>query len=138
MTTNLERIKYELELAGYNLDVDMESSIESDRNYANRVAKSVYDLAEVFANQGHSGYSASMALSLFKRLVIEGGTISDLTDNADEWSDITAFCDNRTLYQSKRDFSCFSEDLKTYYDIDEDRDKDGNRIMHTLKPYEGK
>ena len=130
MTTNLERIEYELKLAGYNLD-------QEEFDFVNECGKSAYEICKVFAEQGHSGMSASITLGLLKKLLIDEDPLSELTDNPDEWLDVSDMC-NEIQYQSKRDFSCFSTDLKSYWDIDEiEQDEHGNnvKIMHELKHY---
>lgn len=124
--TNLERVKYELERSGFKLD-------QEEFDYGNECGKAVYELCKVFAEQGHSGYSASITLNLFKKLMIEEGILSPLTNDPEEWMDISEMS-NSPLWQSKRDFSCFSDDnLETYYDNDET--KNGVKIKHKLKEY---
>ena len=158
MSRELERIENELKLAGYRLDFDKDE-IESEDDYTQAIGNSVYELCKLFAEQGHSGMSASLTLCLLTKL-LGGGTLTPLTNNPDEWECITpdhpaSGGRGYTYYHSKRDSSCFSDDdLKTYYDIDEDcnrefeLDENGNKtgwsclvgkdkmVRHTLKNYE--
>lgn len=132
MTSNLERIRYELELAGYKLD-------QEDFDYSNEVGKAVYEICEVFSKQGHSGMSAGLTLQLIKTLLVDEDILTPLTDNPREWVDVAGYNkgssdEGKPMYQSKRKFSCFTTDFKTYYDIDESTGN-AKRILHKLKKY---
>jgi hypothetical protein len=119
MTTNLERIEYELKLAGYKLE-PIDENDPSDEKYVQRIGNCVYDICKLFAEQGHSGLSASITLQLLDKLLVKGNTLSPLTNNPDEWMDVTEMSGYK-LHQSKRKISCFSNDgLNTYYDIDDE------------------
>jgi hypothetical protein len=122
MTTNLERIEYELKLAGYKLE-PIDENDPSDEKYVQRIGNCVYEICKLFAEQGHSGLSASITLQLLDELLVKGNTLSSLTNNPDEWMDVTEMSGYK-LHQSKRKFSCFSDDnLNTYYDTnDENRE----------------
>lgn len=119
MTTNLERIEYELKLAGYKLK-PIDENEPSDEKYVQRIGNCVYEICKLFAEQGHSGLSANITLQLIDELLVKGNTLSSLTNNPDEWMDVTGMSGYK-LHQSKRKFSCFSDDnLNTYYDIDDE------------------
>ena len=122
MTTNLERIEYELKLAGYKLE-PIDENDPSDEKYVQRIGNCVYEICKLFAEQGHSGLSANITLQLLEELLVKGNTLSSLTNNPDEWMDVTEMSGYK-LHQSKRKFSCFSDDnLNTYYDTnDENRE----------------
>ena len=122
MTTNLEGIEYELKLAGYKLE-PIDENDPSDEKYVQRIGNCVYEICKLFAEQGHSGLSANITLQLLDELLIKGNTLSPLTNNPDEWMDVTEMSGYK-LHQSKRKFSCFSDDnLNTYYDTnDENRE----------------
>lgn len=122
MTTNLERIEYELKLAGYKLET-IDENEPSDEKYVQRIGNCVYEICKLFAEQGHSGLSASITLQLIDELLVKSNTLSPLTNNPDEWMDVTEMSGYK-LHQSKRKFSCFSDDnLNTYYDTnDENRE----------------
>ena len=119
MTTNLERIEYELKLAGYKLE-PIDENEPSDEKYVQRIGNCVYEICKLFAEQGHSGLSANITLQLLEKLLVKSNTLSPLTNNPDEWMDVTEMSGYK-LHQSKRKFSCFSNDgLNTYYDIDDE------------------
>ena len=99
----------------------------------NLVAEAVMELMEVFAEQGHSGFSASMCTELFSRLS-KYEALTELTNNSDEWMDVTEMSGGNAMWQSRRNPSCFSTDEgKTYYDIDDEShkfvDEDGVSCM---------
>lgn len=108
MSNLLEHAKRELEIAGIK-----------GNDYDNQVAKDVLELIEVFAKQRHSGFSAFATLETFN-LLVNFKNIKPLTNNPEEWVDVTSYGNGKKLYQSKRNPACFSEDeLKTYYDTNE-------------------
>ena len=118
MTTNLERIEYELKLARYKLE-PIDENDPSDEKYVQRIGNCVYEICKLFAEQGHSGLSANITLQLLEELLVKENTLSPLTNNPDEWMDVTEMSGYK-LHQSKRKFSCFSDDnLNTYYDTND-------------------
>ena len=119
MVTQLERIENELRIAGYNLQDKDE--INSDDDYAQSVGKAAYDVCKLFCEQGHSGMSAGFTIRLITK-VLKGDTLTPLTNDPSEWSHEEWHEEGQ--YQSKRNFSCFSDDnLKTYYDINEEENR---------------
>lgn len=132
----VDHAEYELKIAGYN--VDKKKDINTDQDYADEVGRSALELIKVFAKQGHSGMSAQFTLKLFNRLA-QHKALTELTDNPDEWQDLSSYIGTgEKCYQSKRQSSCFSRDLKTYYDIDDPDNniygKDGDATYSQLKP----
>lgn len=98
-------------------ELDSIYSKEDLKDSYNKLAyKSILELIKVFSKQGHSGFSANYCLSTFERLS-RFKPLSDLSNNPEEWNDVSGFCNKRT-YQSRKNPSCFSLDLKNYYDID--------------------
>lgn len=148
-----DHARKELELAGM-FDKDVDGS-EAAGSWNRLCAEAVMELMEVFAEQGHSGFSASMTQDLFSRLA-KYEKLTELTDNPDEWRDVSEFQSGKPGWQSTRSPSCFSENGgKTYWDIDEDwnkhEDEDGtvwsgggsveewdNRPIHQSKHFEKK
>jgi hypothetical protein len=84
------------------------------------IAEAVMKLVRAFADDGHSGGSMQMTLAAFDR-VVRFKCLTDLTDNPDEWMNVSHMGANGdpAMWQSLRMCSCFSTDGgKTYYDID--------------------
>lgn len=75
-------------------------------------------MIEEFEKEGHSGFSASYALSVLKRL-LEFKPLTPLTGEADEWMDVYEDDKGRTVYQNVRLSTVFKngEDGEAY-DID--------------------
>jgi hypothetical protein len=93
---------------------------DADSDYAGMVGPAVVEMMKQFADEGHSGYSAHLCLSIFERLarflpltpienpMIDGSFI--------DHSDISG---GNPTFQSNRLSSLFSEDSgKRWYDID--------------------
>lgn len=101
---------------------------DKDSDYAGMLGEAVLELIETFSTQGHSGFSAAMAVDLFSRLA-NYKPLTPLTSDPDEWMCVTEHTiDGKPLYQSTRCPSAFSCDGgKTYYDIDED-----GQPIHTI------
>ncbi len=96
-----ERAIYELQRAGL---------FDKDSDYDGMIGEAVKELLEVFAKQGHSGYSASIVSTIFKKLV-DGETLTPLSSDPSEWAKV-----DKTTWQNKRKFACFSYDGgKTWY-----------------------
>lgn len=128
--------KKELQIAGM---------FDKDSDYDGMLGEAVLELIQKFADQDHSGMSAAMTTTIFDKLV-RWKPLSELTDNIDEWRDVSEFQGGKAGWQSTRSPSCFSEDGgKTYWDIDEDwniHEEDGvrfsDRPMHQSKHIEKK
>lgn len=106
MSNLVEHAKRELEFA----------NVEED------VRPSLIAAVEAFASYGHSGGSAAVArMILFQLLGFE--PLGGLTDNPDEWMNVSGFYDTRqAVWQNCRHSSAFSLDGgKTYYLLDEER-----------------
>jgi len=100
-----DHANYELEKAGL---------FKKDSDYGGLIGKSVQELCNVFAGQGHSGYSAEVVLDLFETLA-KFHTLTPITSSKDEWSDVSKM-NGQPLWQNKRDPSFFSKDGgKTWY-----------------------
>lgn len=72
------------------------------------MVKCVLELIKVFANQGHSGFSAPYCLRLFNRLA-DWKPISPLTGEDEEWNKVRG---DTNLYQNKR-YSAVFLDIDT-------------------------
>lgn len=119
MSNTLEHAKREFKIAGFNIDREIPSPFTSDDDYSDSIAKSVMKLIEAFSSDEHSGYSASATLSYFEKLS-RHENLTPLTNNTEEWEDVGKYenIQEGIKFQSKRNYSCFSEDgLKTYYNL---------------------
>jgi hypothetical protein len=110
MSNLTQHAKRELELAGY---------YKEDTLYGGMLPKAVLELMEVFSNQGHSGMSAGITISLFSKLA-RFKNIAPLTGEADEWND-TGESLNKSepngMYQNNRVSAVFKDgvDGQAYY-----------------------
>jgi hypothetical protein len=101
---------------------------DEDSDYKGMLGHAVMKMVRVFASEGHSGMSASLALQIFDR-VARFKTLSPITNDPEEWMNVSDLGGDAlgTVWQNKRDFSMFSTDGgKTYYSVD-----DKEREIHT-------
>ena len=83
--------------------------IDSGEPYNDAVTKAILDLIELFASQGHSGFTASYTVNVFKRLAMYE-PLTALTGEDSEWNEIEP-----GRYQNKRYSAVFKEkDGKAY------------------------
>ena len=99
MSTLVDYAKEELKRIGM---------IDSGEPYNEAVAKAIIDLIELFASQGHSGFTAPYTVNAFKRLAMYK-PLSPLTGEDSEWSEVGS-----GVYQNKRYSAVFKEDGKAY------------------------
>ncbi|MFA7282157.1 MAG: hypothetical protein WC100_18900 [Sterolibacterium sp.] len=88
---------------------------DKDSDYGGMLGESVMKMMEVFAGEGHSGYSAGMAISIFKK-VASFEPLTPLTGEDDEWMEIGEQ-NGGPLYQNVRSPRVF-KDREGAYDID--------------------
>lgn len=74
--------------------------------------KTILEIVEKFSEQGHSGFSASYAISVLERL-LRFKPLSPLTGEEDEWNEVVP-----GLAQNKRCSSVFKNADGTAHDID--------------------
>lgn len=101
--------------------------------YGDLTSKAVLELIDTFSNQGHSGMSASLVLSIFNR-VVNFGNLTPLTNDPEEWHQ-----HDQGTWQNKRNSSAFSLDQgSSYYLLGDggnwETDEHGERTR-TLKFY---
>ena len=85
--------------------------------YNGMMRKHLIHMVKEFADEGHSGFSASYALQCLQKL-LRFKPLSPLTGEDDEWTDVSEIS-GRTLYQNKRCGSVFREGKDgEAYDID--------------------
>lgn len=75
--------------------------------------KDILEIVEKFSEQGHSGFSASYALSVLER-ILRFKPISPLTGEDDEWNE----CSRDGVFQNNRCSSVFKQKDGTFEDID--------------------
>lgn len=117
----IEHAKREMELAGVDEDI-----------YGDMTSKAVLELIEVFSNQGHSGMSASLVLSIFNQ-VVNFKNLTPLTNDPNEWALV-----GENTWQNSRNSEAFSEDAgQTYYLLSEWRTREQPKIMHKSEDTNG-
>lgn len=99
MTTLAEHARRELELAGL---------FDGDSDYGGMIGPAVMEVIEVFASQGHSGASISIAGTIVHEL-LQRKTLTPLTYGPEEWEDRSEIS-GYPLWQNVRDSSVFSRD----------------------------
>jgi hypothetical protein len=106
----VEHAERELNLAGVG---------DPDADYNGGLKGAVLELIRVFADQGHSGYSAQAVLRLFNELG-SYKVLTPITCEASEWEDVSVMS-GYPMWQNKRDSACFTEDGgKTYFSVNEE------------------
>lgn len=75
---------------------------------------------QAFADMGHSGGSASVAIPVINRL-LQFKNLKPITDNPNEWLDTSTITGGTPgLWQNKRNSTLFSKDAgKTYWSIED-------------------
>ncbi|TXH48636.1 MAG: hypothetical protein E6Q97_24345 [Desulfurellales bacterium] len=84
---------------------------DADSDYGGMLGDAVLRMIELFAKEGHSGFSAGMAISAFTRLA-RYEPLTPLTGDDDEWREVDA-----GLFQNKRCSRVFKDETGAY-DID--------------------
>lgn len=105
IATMVEHAKYELQKAGV-----------FGSKYNESVAEDVSNLLKLFSEQGHSGFSAGIVITLFNTLA-KREPLSPLTGAADEWDDMSEYSGTE-LHQNKRDSRVFKEGSGNFYQIE--------------------
>ena len=102
MSNLMKHAEYELKKAGL---------FDKDSDYNGMLGKSTMKLIKVFSEEGHSGMSASIQVSLFKKLA-SFEPLTSITCEDDEWNEV-----GEGTYQNKRLSAVFKEgkDGKPYY-----------------------
>lgn len=87
-----------------------------DSDYGGMIGDAVMELVQAFADQGHSGMSASLVIGILAK-VLAYEPLSPLTGADDEWIDISEEMGGRnTLWQNKRCFRVFKNGDGEAYD----------------------
>jgi hypothetical protein len=101
MANQLEYAKHELDLIGLKEDSGDEMNVAMRHD--------ILQIVETFSDQGHSGFSASYALAILKK-VLNFQPLTDLTGEDDEWIEVAD-----DLYQNKRAFDVFKDANGAYW-----------------------
>lgn len=106
--TLVEHAERELALAG----------VAGDDDYDGMLYEAVMELVRKFADQGHSGASAAMAVSMVEKLM-RFEPLTPLTGDDTEWNDVSDVGgrDGGALFQNNRYSAVFKDD-DLVYDID--------------------
>jgi hypothetical protein len=103
-----QHAKRELDLAEVEKDI-----------YGRMLPDAILEIVKTFAKQGHSGMSAAYSLQLLDKL-LRFENLTAITDNPEDWCNVSEMCGGETMYQCKRNPALFSTDGgKTYYHVDE-------------------
>lgn len=82
---------------------------DKDSMYGGMLGDAVMKMVRLFANEGHSGMSASVAISAFEK-VARYQPLTPLTGDDDEWNDV----DGKGLFQNRRCPHVFKENGEAY------------------------
>ncbi len=90
-----------------------------ENEYDDMAYKSIIELIEVFAKQGHSGSSAAYCISKFN-ILAKFGILSPLTGEDSEWRDVSVYSGEggEPKYQNIRYSRVFKESNGRCYDIE--------------------
>lgn len=103
----VEKAKYELDLLLKNCEDDESLQIQKTIN------NNILDIVEMFAKQGHSGFTAEYCIPIIEKL-LKQSFITPLTGSDDEWSEVSP-----GLFQNIRESSIFKDaenfDGRPYY-----------------------
>ena len=113
---------------------------DKDSDYDGMIGVAVDDLCRLMAGQGHSGCSNRIVLDIFNKLR-QYKPLTPITNNPDEWNEVSKEDDGKVLYQSRRDPSLFSTDGgDSYYCVDEidTKAKVKKKIYHKSQKWEKK
>lgn len=99
MSNLMNHAKAELERAGL---------FDKGNDYDGMMGEAVLKMIETFAEEGHSGFSAQMAIGLFEKLA-RFEPISPLTGTDDEWTEV-----GPGVFQNKRCSHVFKENGQAY------------------------
>ena len=120
--------KTELEIGGF-------FKRGKDTLYGGEIGPAVMELMKVFAEQGHSGMSASIVRNIFHTLA-DYKPLSPITGKDEEWEDAGIGDNAASYYQNKRLSSVFKEgkEEKAYYlDAIIFKDQDRNTFTGSAK-----
>jgi len=91
---------------------------DKDSDYEGLIARSVMDMLKAHIKAGHSGASHEQVLEIFN-ILVRYKPLTPITSDPSEWNDVSDVS-GKPLWQSNRNFACFSTDGgKTWYSLDD-------------------
>jgi hypothetical protein len=99
---------------------------DKDSDYGGMMGEAVMKMIRVFAEERHSGFSASMAVNIFAKLA-KYEPLTPLTGEDDEWTEVEP-----GVFQNKRCCHVFKQNGEAY-DIDGKIFRDPDGICFTSK-----
>jgi hypothetical protein len=86
---------------------------DADADYDGMIPEAVMKLMRPFAEEGHSGMSASITLEIFNRLA-RFKTLAPITNDPSEWMEVSEYggLGTKSVHQNRRDGSLFSNLLQ--------------------------
>lgn len=91
-------------------------------------------VVEEFSSYGHSGGSASICIPMLEKLLMFEN-LTPLTDNPDEWLDVSSYSSGVPMWQNKRNGSAFSKDGgKSYYLLEERVERNWKNLWLKVTP----
>lgn len=116
----MNHAKRELKVLGYDLDnMELDITKPAKNEEPNEwIVRDILELIRTFAQQGHSGHSASYCIGMFTKLA-NWEPLAPLTGDDTEWVDVSDHgdADGGVLYQNNRCSHVF-KDNNGAYDID--------------------
>ena len=101
--------------------------IDSGEPYNDCITKAILDLIELFASQGHTGFTAPYVINAFSRLAMFK-PLSPLTGEDDEWNDT-----GDGHLQNKRYSAVFKDKNGTAYNIEGKIFTDDGEVWYTCR-----
>jgi len=115
MSNLVKHAEYEMKRAGL---------YDKDSDYDGMIPETVTAMVRAFAGRGHSGGSHGLVMSVLNK-VMHFKTLTPLTNDPDEWFDISDNCGGDPVWQNKRDSSYFSKDGgKNWHSVDDKQEGD--------------
>jgi hypothetical protein len=111
--------------------------LSKDSDYGGMLGRSVLKLVKTFAGEGHSGFSAAMAIEVFEKLA-RWEPLTALTSDPAEWTDLGEMGPLKThpnakrVWQSKRDPRAFSADGGKTWKLLEEAVEAAQRVVEML------
>lgn len=104
---------------------------EDSRKMQEAITRDILQIVQMFAEQGHSGFSANYAISLIEKL-LRYEPLTELTGNENEWTKLECIDDG--CYQNKRCSRIFKDEGGQAYDLEgKIFSEDGGKSWFTCK-----